>query len=66
MTTMGQNAVERQMVVVVDEPRGDEYYGGAVAAPVFSEVMAGALRLLDIPPDDIETSKSTIAMAGGH
>lgn len=54
------------MVVVVDEPRGDEYYGGAVAAPVFSEVMAGALRLLDIPPDDVETTKSTIAMAGGH
>jgi len=38
-------------VVMVDEPQGD-YYGGLVAAPVFSRVMAGALRLLDIRPDD--------------
>ena len=44
------------MVVVINEPRGEEYYGGAVAAPVFSRVMSGALRLLDIPPDDLPTS----------
>lgn len=53
------------MVVVVDEPRGDEYYGGAVAAPVFSEVMAGALRLLDVMPDDVDTRESELLMAGG-
>lgn len=41
------------MVVVVDEPSRDQYYGGAVAAPVFSRVMTGALRLMNIPPDDI-------------
>ncbi len=41
------------MVVMIDEPRGEKYYGGSVAAPVFGKVMAGALRLLDIPPDDI-------------
>ena len=40
-------------VVVIDEPSGDDYYGGVVAAPVFSKVMAGALRLLDVTPDDI-------------
>lgn len=39
-------------VVIIDEPQGDYYYGGLVAAPVFSNVMAGALRLLDIPPDN--------------
>lgn len=39
------------MVVAVDEPRGKVYYGGEVAAPVFGHVMAGALRLLDVPPD---------------
>lgn len=39
------------MVVTVDEPRGHAYYGGEVAAPVFGHVMAGALRLLDVPPD---------------
>ncbi|MGM0535921.1 MAG: peptidoglycan D,D-transpeptidase FtsI family protein [Pseudomonadota bacterium] len=38
-------------VVMVDHPRGDSYYGGAVAAPVFSRVAGNALRLLDVPPD---------------
>jgi len=38
-------------VVVIDEPRRGGYYGGEVAAPVFRAVMAGALRLLDVPPD---------------
>jgi cell division protein FtsI (penicillin-binding protein 3) len=45
------------MVVVVSEPdpsrRG--YYGGSVSGPVFHNVMQGALRLMDVPPDDIET-----------
>jgi cell division protein FtsI (penicillin-binding protein 3) len=41
------------MVVMIDEPRGEEYGGGAVAAPVFGRVMAGALRMLDVPPDDL-------------
>ena len=40
-------------VVVIDEPGGGKYYGGEVAAPVFSAVMAGALRLLAVPPDDL-------------
>ncbi len=44
------------MAVVVDEPRGEEYYGGRVAAPVFSSVMTGALRLLGVPPDDVPGS----------
>jgi len=39
------------MVVVIDDPRGEQYYGGKVAAPVFSKVMSGALRLLNVPPD---------------
>lgn len=43
------------MVVTVDEPSAGVYYGGEVAAPVFSKVMAGALRILDIAPDDINT-----------
>ncbi|BBL73544.1 peptidoglycan D,D-transpeptidase FtsI family protein [Methylomagnum ishizawai] len=40
------------MVVMIDEPSAGEYYGGAVAAPVFSSVMEGALRLLNIAPDE--------------
>lgn len=41
------------MAIMIDTPRSDSYYGGDVAAPVFSQVMAGALRLLSIPPDNL-------------
>ncbi|KUI98576.1 penicillin-binding transpeptidase domain-containing protein [Vibrio sp. MEBiC08052] len=40
------------LVVVVNEPQGDEYYGGSVAAPVFAEIMKGALQIMNIAPDD--------------
>ncbi len=40
-------------VVVVDNPQKGSYYGGTVAGPVFAKVMEGALRLLDVPPDNI-------------
>lgn len=43
------------MVVMIDEPTGGEYYGGVVAAPVFSKVMQEALRILNIAPDDAST-----------
>jgi cell division protein FtsI (penicillin-binding protein 3) len=39
------------VVVVINEPSGDLYHGGEVAAPVFSRVMKGALRVLNIAPD---------------
>jgi len=39
-------------VVIIDSPRGQEYFGGEVAAPVFSRVVGHALRILDVPPDD--------------
>lgn len=42
-------------VVVINDPGGEHYYGGQVAAPVFSRVMGAALRLNNIPPDQIET-----------
>jgi cell division protein FtsI (penicillin-binding protein 3) len=38
-------------VVVIDEPRGDFYYGSDVAAPVFAEIMTESLRLMAVPPD---------------
>ena len=38
-------------VVIIDEPTGDLYYGGDVAAPVFGDVMSESLRLMAIPPD---------------
>ena len=49
------------MVVTINEPRGDVYYGGKVAAPVFSKVMSGALRLMDIAPDDISDKSVQLA-----
>lgn len=40
------------LVVVVNEPQGDQYYGGQVAAPVFSKIMKGALQILNVTPDE--------------
>lgn len=45
-------------VVVIDEPGGTKYYGGDVAAPVFSAVVGGALRLLAVPPDEMASVPS--------
>jgi cell division protein FtsI (penicillin-binding protein 3) len=42
---------EIAMVVIIDAPAGAEYYGGEVAAPVFSRVVDGAMRLLNVRPD---------------
>ena len=39
------------VAVMIDEPSAGQHYGGAVAAPVFSQVMQGALRLLNVPHD---------------
>lgn len=39
------------IAVMIDEPRGDVHYGGAVAGPVFAQVMAASLRQLGVSPD---------------
>ena len=39
------------IAVMIDEPSAGQHFGGAVAAPVFSKVMANALHILNIPPD---------------
>ena len=44
------------MAVVITDPDPKKgYYGGSVSGPVFHNVMEGALRLMDVPPDDIDT-----------
>jgi len=53
-------------IVVINDPSGSEYYGGLVAAPLFSTVMTGALRLLDIPPDNYEGMVVQSAATGGQ
>jgi cell division protein FtsI (penicillin-binding protein 3) len=47
-------ATKPRLVVVVQikDPQNKSYYGGLVSAPIFAKVMAGALRILDVPPDD--------------
>jgi cell division protein FtsI (penicillin-binding protein 3) len=56
------------MVVVINEPTGHDYYGGLVSAPVFHNVMEGALRLMDVPPDNVaawyDKKKPVQAVAG--
>ncbi len=44
-------------VVSIDDPRGRFYYGGDVAAPVFSKLMSDMMRLYNIRPDDVDQSR---------
>ncbi|MEA2094348.1 MAG: penicillin-binding transpeptidase domain-containing protein [Pseudomonadota bacterium] len=52
------------MVVMINEPSNGKYYGGLVAAPVFSSVMSGALRLLAVPPDDLPLLQTRHGLTG--
>jgi cell division protein FtsI (penicillin-binding protein 3) len=58
------------VAVMIDEPAAGQHYGGSVAAPVFAQVVQGALRLLGVPhdaplqapggtPDDMEAAKES-------
>ncbi|MGF6690921.1 penicillin-binding transpeptidase domain-containing protein [Pseudomonas resinovorans] len=51
------------MVVVIDEPSKAGYFGGLVSAPVFGKVMAGALRLMNVAPDNLPTEEQQTANA---
>jgi cell division protein FtsI (penicillin-binding protein 3) len=45
--------------VVIKDPHG-HYFGGEVSAPVFAKIMGGALRILNIPPDDLHAAPQNI------
>ncbi|WP_061240613.1 penicillin-binding protein 2 [Ectopseudomonas composti] len=49
------------LVVVIDEPGKGAYYGGLISAPVFSRVMAGSLRLMNIAPDNLPPPEQKMA-----
>jgi cell division protein FtsI (penicillin-binding protein 3) len=54
------------VAVIVDEPSGEIYSGGQVAAPIFSQIVAGSLRILAVAPDNLvrpERIDTTIAVA---
>lgn len=57
-------------VVTINDPRGEQYFGGEIAAPVFGRVMSDALRLLNITPDrldelgvEVATSKTALSVS---
>ena len=50
------------IVISIHQPKGDEYGGGAVAAPVFAQIAAGAMRILNVAPDAVEPVPVEIGM----
>jgi cell division protein FtsI (penicillin-binding protein 3) len=51
---VGMAPIEKPRIIVavmIDEPTAGQYYGGAVAAPVFSEVVQQTLRMMGVQPD---------------
>ncbi|HHN8365937.1 TPA: peptidoglycan glycosyltransferase FtsI [Morganella morganii] len=39
------------LVVIINDPQGGKYYGGAISAPVFGAIMGGVLRTMNVEPD---------------
>ena len=52
------------IVVMVDDPTGEHYYGGHVAAPIFSRIAQGALRVLAVAPDDRTIMARRVQLGG--
>jgi cell division protein FtsI (penicillin-binding protein 3) len=48
------------VVVMIDEPQGNAYHGGDIAAPVFANIVSGALRVLAVPPDALAAPAATV------
>ena len=53
-------------VVVIDEPGGDNYHGGQVAAPVFSRVVNDSLRILNVRPSNLLVERAAGGLAYAH
>lgn len=45
------------LVVIIDNPKAGQYYGGTVSAPIFSRIMGSVLRTMNIEPDRIYDGK---------
>jgi cell division protein FtsI (penicillin-binding protein 3) len=48
------------VVVMIDEPKSAAYHGGDIAAPVFANIVSGALRVLAVPPDALPSPPLTV------
>ncbi len=55
------NAPEFIMAVVVDEPTANGYFGGAIAAPIFKEIIEDVLRVRNIPGNASEVFPAALA-----
>lgn len=55
---------ELVLVIAVNEPNNGVFYGGAVAAPIFADIMDNALRVLNVTPDDIDMQHAALALQG--
>ncbi|MEW5681095.1 MAG: penicillin-binding transpeptidase domain-containing protein [Pseudomonadota bacterium] len=51
-------------VVVINEPAGDFYHGGEIAAPVFANIMGATMQLLNLTPDASSQSKISVVTGG--
>lgn len=51
------------LVVVINNPQGGKYYGGAVSAPVFSTIMSEVLRTMNVEPDALPEDNNHIVVA---
>lgn len=45
------SAPKYSLVVIIDNPKAGKYYGGAVSAPIFGQIMGGVLRTMNVEPD---------------
>ena len=48
------------VVILINEPKGELYYAGQTAAPVFAKIMAASLQMLNVPPDDKTVSSIAV------
>lgn len=44
------------VIIVINEPQGAQHYGSQVAAPVFARIASGAMRILDVTPDRVDST----------
>ncbi len=49
------------IVVMIDDPKGADYYGSQIAAPLFSKIAAGALHIFGIPPETVDHENLRVA-----
>ena len=50
------------LAVVINDPQNGAYYGGAVSAPVFSEIMGSVLRVKNVRPDGMAPDSSHLVV----